>query len=122
MLLTCVEYHYNITFLDRQPPLAMSKRNGNAGADKLDNGPGERASGAAPPESGSGSKKRRPARSHKVTRHRLDEVEDEFEEFESAHGIESQMPAVDKVTIWLNSWMDEDDGDFGPNLTLNKNH
>lgn len=75
--------------------------------------------------------------------HDLSEIEDDFEEFEEPAGsvvredVERQQmdaadeeqtaPVVDreeierrrleaheKVTIWMNSWMDDDDGDFGP--------
>lgn len=48
------------------------------------------------------------------------ELEDDFEEFdqrEQALSPERQEDVRDRVTIWLNSWMDEDDGDFENQLS-----
>lgn len=54
--------------------------------------------------------------------HSLSEVEDQFEEFEPRNLAQTSEPdseqrdVADRVTVWMNSWMDEDDGDFAQKL------
>lgn len=40
--------------------------------------------------------------------------EDEFDDFESeeSRGLEAPLDNRSYVTIWMNNWIDEDDGDF----------
>jgi len=56
-------------------------------------------------------------------RHNVDEFEDEFEEFESPQFRSvPDLSVDDKVTIWMNSWMDDDDGDFSSSFNKFKRH
>lgn len=56
-------------------------------------------------------------------RHNLSEIDDDFEEFESRDSIilspENREPrdVYDRVTLWMDSWMDDDDGDFSNRLS-----
>lgn len=57
-------------------------------------------------------------------RHNLSEIDDDFEEFESRDSITSSpenrepVDVYDRVTIWMNNWMDDDDdGDFSNRLS-----
>lgn len=91
----------------------MSERNSKRATDKLANKSDEKTSQQNKPEINMARhNRRRSARLERNPIHRYEEIDDEFEEFESAHRIEPEPSTEDKVTIWMNSWMDEDDGDF----------
>lgn len=52
------------------------------------------------------------------------DLDDDYGEFESREedsiDIERNLNANERVTIWMNTWMDDDDGDFEDMLQLNK--
>lgn len=110
----------------------MSGHNGNKRADKQNNKP----DGGSPASKGTGvvgqgrqsqgraaelgPNKKSATRKHK-TGYDFDDVDDEFEEFEPVKQVEMQTETDDnKLTIWMNSWIDDDDFDFAPAIKNNK--
>lgn len=107
----------------------MSRQNGNKRADKQNNKP----NGEAPKGPGTVGQRRRsqgrasePGADGKDSKgkrkvfYKFDEVEDEFEEFESVREIDMRPETNDnELTIWMNSWIDDDDIDFAAVMSNN---
>lgn len=53
----------------------------------------------------------------------LCDIDDDLEEFEVSPSDDTELRGsdlVDRVTVWMNSWMDDDDGDFETDFKANR--